>query len=689
MLRIKNIRSLIKLTGCVAVLLVLFVSPALPGYPNTADYSTDNDRIFWFILVSDTHIGARGSQDSNNLTWIVTQGMNVVQPEFVVLAGDLTDSTNGNWLGYPNGPYQQEWDEYKSILTKGNVNSINFYDIPGNHDAYNDKYFQYYIANSVQGRATGSTQVSWTRVFDFGKYHFLGVNTAGNTGASFSLSWPYGDYAGLDSDELAYIWNELTSHSDHDLTLVFGHHPVTDTGVSTDTWLYYGAQDFIGMLDQYMASLYGYGHTHKYSEVLFEGDAYTGSMIGDGIVYLNVTSVGKSSDNNFTVIAVDCNGISTKTQAIGKWPLILITTPVNHDLGGVSNPYAYEIPTASNNPIRALVFDAATVSQVRYRIDGGNWNSMQRVSDNPKLWEAFWDNRTLPEGRHAIQVEATGSTVNSDMISVYVVSNVVNQPPVAYDQSVTTDENQPVGITLQADDPDGDNLTYEVGSGPSYGSLSGIAPNLTYTPNADYHGEDIFTFKAYDGSAYSDIATVTITVLPINDPPVVSITSPENDASFGSGSEISFVGSASDTEDGDLTASLVWTSDLQQDPIGKGGSFNTVLSDGQHTITASVTDFGGLNGSDSITITVAGQSVGDIVLSVTASKIRGTKYANLTWSGATSTNVDIYRDGIPITTTANDGAYTDGPLGKGGGSAAYQVCEEGTSTCSNTVSVSW
>jgi hypothetical protein len=74
---------------------------------------------------------------------------------------------------------------------------------------------------------------------------------------------------------------------------------------------------------------------------------------------------------------------------------------------------------------------------------------------------------------------------------------------------------------------------------------------------------------------------------------------------------------------------------------------------------------------------------------VTAYKIRGIKYADLSWSGATSTNVDVYRDGTFLTTTANDGGYTDGPLGRGGGSATYQVCEAGTSTCSNSVSVSW
>jgi hypothetical protein len=342
------------------------------------------------------------------------------------------------------------------------------------------------------------------------------VNTADNTGASFSLSWPYGDYAGLDKSELAYIWSELEFHSNDDndpadLTLVFGHHPVTDTGGSTDTWLYYGAQEFIGMLDQYGSSLYGYGHTHNYSEVLFQGDSYTGYMTGDGIVYLNVDSVGKSSDNNFTVVAVDCNGISTKTQAIGNWPLVLITTPVNYNLGGVSNPYTYSIPTASDNPIRALVFDAADVSQVQYRIDNGVWNYMQQISsENRNLWEASWDNTALSEGMHTIEVQATGTTVNSDIISVYVASNVVNNPPVANNQSVTTNEDEPVDITLKADDPDGDNLTYEVGSGPSHGSLSGIAPYLTYTPNADYHGEDSFTFKAHDGSAYSNEALVTI-----------------------------------------------------------------------------------------------------------------------------------------------------------------------------------
>lgn len=81
-----------------------------------------------------------------------------------------------------------------------------------------------------------------------------------------------------------------------------------------------------------------------------------------------------------------------------------------------------------------------------------------------------------------------------------------------------------------------------------------------------------------------------------------------------------------------------------------------------------------------------------ISLSATGYKIKGVKYADLiwSWSGATG-SVDVYRDGINITTDImTDGSGgTDGPLGKGSGTATYQVCEAGTSTCSNQVTVVW
>jgi hypothetical protein len=90
---------------------------------------------------------------------------------------------------------------------------------------------------------------------------------------------------------------------------------------------------------------------------------------------------------------------------------------------------------------------------------------------------------------------------------------------------------------------------------------------------------------------------------PPNNPPSVTITSPTDGSTFNEEASIPFTGTASDVEDGDLTASLVWTSSLDGQ-IGTGGRFSAELSVGTHTVTASVTDSGGLTGSASITVTV-------------------------------------------------------------------------------------
>ncbi len=78
-----------------------------------------------------------------------------------------------------------------------------------------------------------------------------------------------------------------------------------------------------------------------------------------------------------------------------------------------------------------------------------------------------------------------------------------------------------------------------------------------------------------------------------------------------------------------------------------------------------------------------------INLSATGYKDKGLQKADLSWSGATSTNVDVYRDGIVIVTTPNDGFYTDPIDVKGGGTYTYEVCESGTTTCSNEATASF
>jgi hypothetical protein len=99
----------------------------------------------------------------------------------------------------------------------------------------------------------------------------------------------------------------------------------------------------------------------------------------------------------------------------------------------------------------------------------------------------------------------------------------VNDRPVAASQILATDEDIALPITLGASDADGDALTYTLGA-PAHGRLSGTPPDLIYTPAPDYFGADRFAFTVTDPSnAVSQLATVTVTVRPINDAPVARI----------------------------------------------------------------------------------------------------------------------------------------------------------------------
>jgi hypothetical protein len=97
---------------------------------------------------------------------------------------------------------------------------------------------------------------------------------------------------------------------------------------------------------------------------------------------------------------------------------------------------------------------------------------------------------------------------------------VPNGAPLADGQTVVVDEDGVSLITLTGSDPDGDSLSYILVDLPSSGALAGEAPNLSYTPVANFHGSDSFSFRVNDGTAESAIALVSIQVTSVNDAPV-------------------------------------------------------------------------------------------------------------------------------------------------------------------------
>ncbi len=108
----------------------------------------------------------------------------------------------------------------------------------------------------------------------------------------------------------------------------------------------------------------------------------------------------------------------------------------------------------------------------------------------------------------------------SDDGDVTIAITAVNDAPVANVQVLSTAEDTPLNITLSGTDPEGSSLSYIVVTGTSHGTLLGTAPNLVYTPAANFNGTDTFTFKVNDGSLDSPVVTLTITVTPANDAPL-------------------------------------------------------------------------------------------------------------------------------------------------------------------------
>ncbi len=121
---------------------------------------------------------------------------------------------------------------------------------------------------------------------------------------------------------------------------------------------------------------------------------------------------------------------------------------------------------------------------------------------------------------------ANDGTSNSNLATVNITVNPATDPPVANDDAYATDEDTPLtvaapGVLGNDTDADGDPLTAVLDSTTSNGTLA-LNPDgsFSYTPNADFSGTDSFTYFANDGTSNSNLATVTITVNPVNDPPV-------------------------------------------------------------------------------------------------------------------------------------------------------------------------
>jgi len=137
-------------------------------------------------------------------------------------------------------------------------------------------------------------------------------------------------------------------------------------------------------------------------------------------------------------------------------------------------------------------------------------------------------------------------------VSYPLFFTTVNTAPVAVDDVYSTAEDSALlptaaeGVLANDSDASGDTLTAVLVDDVTDGTLVLAADgSFTYAPDQDFVGEDSFTYQAFDGELYSEIATVTITVTPANDVPVLG---PIGDKSVDEMVELTFIATATDVD---------------------------------------------------------------------------------------------------------------------------------------------
>jgi uncharacterized protein (TIGR03437 family) len=309
-----------------------------------------------------------------------------------------------------------------------------------------------------------------------------------------------------------------------------------------------------------------------------------------------------------------------------------LSSATRANIGGITNVGAILMPAPASNlpPLLSGLPASFTVTEniearigfravdpnpqqsVRVAAVGANFVTTQAGAAGQFL--LILSPKTGQFGQYTITVTATDDLGLSRSIPIAVR---VNRPPVANPQTVDVMRNTPKTITLTGSDPDGDLINFQVVNSPEIGKLSGIPPNLTYTPNDGASGPDSFLFQVNDGFADSvTTARVAITISPpLNRAPTVTVPGTQT---IQAGGTLNFTVQGTDPDAGQ-TLTLTATG------LPQGASFTTqgtspvvgaftwrtpAGATGTFTITFTVMDNGTPRLSDSKSVTIRVTSPG-------------------------------------------------------------------------------
>ncbi|MGH8491341.1 MAG: tandem-95 repeat protein [Gammaproteobacteria bacterium] len=231
-------------------------------------------------------------------------------------------------------------------------------------------------------------------------------------------------------------------------------------------------------------------------------------------------------------------------------------------------------------------------------------------------------------GDDTFTYHANDGSADSNVATVTITVNPVNDPPVAVDDpSYTTNEDGGAlaGTSVLTNDTDAENdtLTAVLNTGPTNAQSFNLNADGTfsYTPNANFFGIDTFTYHANDGNSDSNVATVTITVDPVNDAPA-----------FNSGGNVSVLEDA-----GSVT--VAWATGISAGPANESGQTLNFLESNDNNGLFSVQPTVASNGA--LSFTPLPNAFGSATVTVTLQDNGGTANSGVDTSGPQTFTITV------------------------------------------------
>lgn len=502
-----------------------------------------------------------------SLRWSYNVGAGIISP---AIGGDGTVfvvSGNGNYLYAINPDGTFKWSYQAGGPLGGAAPTIG-----GDGTVYIGSYDNYLYAINADGSA------KWT--YDAG-YQVLNSSSIGSDGTIYIAvndhlhainpdgieKWKYHNQSGyrittktavIDNTNTIYFgagdgsFNAINPDGSFKWSFDTGRAIYSSAAIGSDGIIYFGSdnQTFYALNQdgelQWSRSFSGIGNGNSYevnSAITLDGDGTIYFMLDRGDVHALINTGGGLANSYWPKHGRDIGSTSSAISfSNNNAPVLSISTPLDNSV-------------ISFGDIIALIGTG---------IDDEDGDLSGSI-----VWNSSIDGQL-----------GTGSSVSVDLTEA-----VHNITATVSDSGGATSIDS-ISITVTSDDVDSDGL-------PNAWELAnGLDPYSPADAALDADGDGLSNLEEFtNGSNPNDVA------------PTLSISSPSDGTSFMVGNSINLIAIASDSEDGDLTSSINWSSNIDGS-LGNGGSIDVALTQGIHTITATVADSAGGVVSDVLSLTM-------------------------------------------------------------------------------------